>query len=62
MTPLDPKKAIPEFQARIKMAETCEDMLSASMAFIQFNGGFSGSPETRAKFTERMTKVLEEVA
>lgn len=53
--PLDRSKAIPDFQARIKSATTQEEMLDASMAFVQFFGGFSGSPESRQKFTESIT-------
>ncbi len=55
MTKLDPKKMIPEFQARVLNAESCEDMLAASMAFIQFHGGFSNSPESRSQFMDRMS-------
>lgn len=47
---LNPKIAIPEFQARIINATTKEEMLDASMAFIQLHGGFSDSPEVWQKF------------
>ena len=50
--PLDRRTAIPDFQARIKAATTKEEMLDASMAFVQFFGGFSDSPESRQKFIE----------
>lgn len=59
---LDPKKMIPEFQARIKSAESCEDMLMASFAFVQFHGGFSNSPETRAKFIKLIDNLPSKVA
>lgn len=54
MSKLDPRKLIPEFQFAIVNATSCEDMLSASMEFISFHGGFSGSPEARAKFIANM--------
>lgn len=56
MTRKEIEEMLPEFQARIKVATTSEEMLAASMKFISFHGGFSGSPEARAKFKEQTIK------
>lgn len=55
--PLNRAIAIPDFQARIKSAETKEEMLDASMAFIQLHGGFSDSPEAKRKFDKYIKPI-----
>lgn len=55
------KNVIPEFQNDVMKAQSCEEILAASFTFIQFHGGFSGSPEARAKFMVRMKKDIKVV-
>lgn len=53
------KNLIPEFQNDVMRAESCEEILTASFKFIQFHGGFSSSPESRAKFLVRMKQGIK---
>ena len=60
MKELNPKIAIPEFQAQIRAAENCSEMLEACRCFVSFHGGFSSAPDVRQKFNSVASGIKQE--